>query len=118
MNTSSIANIIADENTESTIKNILKELKKCKKIIRGKKAVEKAIKRNKKGVILFNGNFSPLDLIIHIPILCEEKSLPYLFVKDRNVLRSASLKNNLTTCCFVEESENDKYKEIINFIKK
>jgi H/ACA ribonucleoprotein complex subunit 2 len=31
------------------------------------------------------GNISPIDVITHVPILCEEANIPYLYVSSKEV---------------------------------
>lgn len=33
-------------------------------------------------------NIAPMDVISHIPILCEEKGIPYIFVSSKVVIAS------------------------------
>ncbi|KAG6386396.1 hypothetical protein SASPL_124628 [Salvia splendens] len=48
---------------------------KCLK--RGVKEVVKSIRRGNKGICIIAGNISPIDVITHVPILCEEADIPY-----------------------------------------
>jgi H/ACA ribonucleoprotein complex subunit 2 len=31
------------------------------------------------------GNISPIDVITHVPILCEESNVPYIYVPSKEV---------------------------------
>jgi H/ACA ribonucleoprotein complex subunit 2 len=31
------------------------------------------------------GNISPIDVITHVPILCEEANIPYVYVPSKEV---------------------------------
>ncbi|GJM86713.1 hypothetical protein PR202_ga02598 [Eleusine coracana subsp. coracana] len=59
---------------------------KCLK--RGVKEVVKSIRRGNKGLCVIAGNISPIDVITHVPILCEEANIPYIYVpsKEANLL--------------------------------
>lgn len=37
------------------------------------------------------GNISPIDVITHVPILCEEANIPYVYVPSKEVSVSYSL---------------------------
>ena len=34
-------------------------------------------------VMILAANIAPMDVISHIPLLCEEKSIPYIFVSSK-----------------------------------
>ena len=51
---------------------------KAKQIRRGVKEVVKALKKETKGVCVIAGDISPIDVITHVPILCEEANVPYV----------------------------------------
>ncbi|CAI9775733.1 unnamed protein product [Fraxinus pennsylvanica] len=54
---------------------------KCLK--RGVKEVVKSIRRGNKGLCVIAGNISPIDVITHVPILCEEADIPYIYVTSK-----------------------------------
>ncbi|KAF5730228.1 H/ACA ribonucleoprotein complex subunit 2-like protein [Tripterygium wilfordii] len=56
---------------------------KCVK--RGVKEVVKSIRRGNKGLCVIAGNISPIDVITHVPILCEESEIPYIYVPSKEV---------------------------------
>ncbi|XP_020209885.1 H/ACA ribonucleoprotein complex subunit 2-like protein [Cajanus cajan] len=56
---------------------------KCLK--RGVKEVVKSIRRGQKGLCVIAGNISPIDVITHVPILCEEADIPYIYVPSKEV---------------------------------
>lgn len=33
------------------------------------------------------GNISPIDVITHVPILCEESDIPYIYVASKEVIQ-------------------------------
>ena len=55
---------------------------KAKQIRRGVKEVVKALKKETKGVCVIAGDISPIDVITHVPILCEEANVPYVYSKE------------------------------------
>lgn len=36
-------------------------------------------------VCIIAGNISPIDVITHVPILCEDKDIPYVYVSSKEV---------------------------------
>jgi ribosomal protein L7Ae-like RNA K-turn-binding protein len=56
---------------------------RSKNLRRGVKEVVKAIRKGETGVVLIAGDISPIDVIAHIPVLCEDSHLPYCFVPSK-----------------------------------
>lgn len=61
----------------------MRHLNREKELRRGVKDVVKAIKKGSKGVVVLAADVSPVDVISHIPVLCEENQIPYIFVRSR-----------------------------------
>ncbi|XP_031257286.1 H/ACA ribonucleoprotein complex subunit 2-like protein [Pistacia vera] len=72
---------------------------KCLK--RGVKEVVKSIRRGHKGLCVIAGNISPIDVITHVPILCEESDIPYIYVPSKEDLANAGATKRPTCCVLV-----------------
>ncbi|KAF6169088.1 hypothetical protein GIB67_038585 [Kingdonia uniflora] len=72
---------------------------KCLK--RGVKEVVKSIRRGNKGICIIAGNISPIDVITHVPILCEESEIPYVYVPSKEDLATAGATKRPTCCVLV-----------------
>ncbi|CAH9124805.1 unnamed protein product [Cuscuta epithymum] len=72
---------------------------KCLK--RGVKEVVKSIRRGHKGFYVIAGNISPIDVITHVPILCEEAEIPYVYVQSKEDLANAGATKRPTCCVLV-----------------
>ncbi|XP_052182997.1 H/ACA ribonucleoprotein complex subunit 2-like protein [Diospyros lotus] len=72
---------------------------KCLK--RGVKEVVKSIRRGNKGLCIIAGNISPIDVITHVPILCEEAEIPYIYVPAKEDLANAATTKRPTCCVLV-----------------
>ncbi|XP_066378219.1 H/ACA ribonucleoprotein complex subunit 2-like protein [Miscanthus floridulus] len=72
---------------------------KCLK--RGVKEVVKSIRRGNKGLCVIAGNISPIDVITHLPIVCEEANIPYVYVPSKEDLATAGTTKRPTCCVLV-----------------
>ena len=81
---------------------------KLKSIHRGVKECEKAIKKcppktaasgeiTAPGLVIIAADISPMDVIMHFPILCEEHGVPYLYVRSRADLGVAACTKRATS---------------------
>eukprot|EP00835_Amoeboradix_gromovi_P005115 NODE_451_length_8312_cov_0.348594.p3 type:complete len:132 gc:universal NODE_451_length_8312_cov_0.348594:599-994(+) len=108
--------IASPRATEKLNKKILKALKKgfkCYSLRRGVKEVNKALRKNEKGIVIIAANTTPLDLISHLPLWCEEKDIPYIFVDSKSELGDASQSNQGVVACMLttkgRKSADEKY---------
>lgn len=89
-------------------------MNKCLK--RGVKEVVKALRKSPipaanapiaipNGVVVLAGDISPMDVISHIPVLCEDHGIPYVFVTSRAELgMSAATKRPTSVTMVVPKS--------------
>ena len=71
--------------------------------------VVKALKKDTKGLCIIAGNISPIDVIAHVPILCEEKGVSYVYVPSKEDLGEASQTKRPTSIVLVTCA--DEFKE-------
>merc|ERR1712083_1061957 len=78
-------------------KKLSKKLYKCIKkgikhktyVRNGLKDVQSRIRKGEKGLVIFAGDVTPVDVMCHLPAVCEEKGLPYVFTPSRALLGQA-----------------------------
>lgn len=79
-----IAQPLADDKlTKRLFKLIKKSAAKKNKLQRGLKNVQTTIRKGGKGICVFAGDVTPIDIYCHLPIVCEDKSIPYCFVPSK-----------------------------------
>ena len=49
----------------------------------GLKDVQAQIRKGAKGIVVFAGDVTPIEVMCHLPAVCEEKSLPYIYTPSR-----------------------------------
>lgn len=100
--------------SDKLLKKSLKLVKKsCKyKIVkRGVKEVQKTLRKQMsqtkkkgssvKGLCFIAGDISPVDIISHLPCLCEDKEIPYVFIPSKKMLGEACKSKRPTSCLLV-----------------
>lgn len=60
------------------------------KLKRGTNEVTKIIERGQAKLVVIAEDVTPPEIVAHLPLLCDEKSVPYVFVSTRNELGAAS----------------------------
>lgn len=98
-----------------------------KQLKRGVKEVVKAIRKGQKGLVIIAGDISPIDVITHVPILCEDANIPYIYVPSKEDLGGAGSTKRPTSCLLVlpapprggvSEEESAKFKVSLDEVVK
>lgn len=81
------------------------------------KDVVKGVRKGEKGFVIIAGDISPIDVITHLPVLCEDQQVPYVFIPSKEDLGTAASTKRPTSCIMViAGKKNDKdfedYKEL------
>lgn len=82
----------------------------------GLKDVQTRIRKGESGIVIFAGDVSPLDIMCHLPGVCEDKDIPYVYVPSRKDLGAAlDVKRG---CLVVLIRPNSDYEEAFNELKE
>lgn len=52
-------------------------------------------------LVIIAGDLSPIDVISHLPVLCEDHSVPYAFVSSKLALGTAAATKRPTSCVLI-----------------
>lgn len=56
------------------------------------------------GIVILAADISPMDVISHLPVLCEDHGVPYIYVQSRAELGAAGSTKRPTSVVFITES--------------
>eukprot|EP00897_Mesotaenium_endlicherianum_P006075 jgi/Mesen1/5496/ME000276S04627 len=98
---SPIAKPLAGKKLSKKALKVVKKAAKTKQLKRGVKEVVKALRKGQKGLCLIAGDISPIDVITHLPILCEEADVPYTYVPSKEDLGTAGATKRPTSCMLI-----------------
>ena len=69
-------------------------------------------------MVIIAADISPIDVLSHLPILCEDKNVPYMYVRSRAEVGEACKTKRPTSCVMIckpdskkHESANESYAE-------
>eukprot|EP01137_Pigoraptor_chileana_P001881 Opistho-2@40058 len=116
---SAIANPIASKKLNKKVLKTVKKAAKAKSLRRGVKEVVKALRKGEKGLVVIAGDISPIDVITHVPILCEEAAIPYVYVPSKEELGTAGATKRPTSCVLVKTGADykDSFDECVTEVK-
>lgn len=116
---SPIAQPLASDKLAKKCLKLVKKASLSKQLRRGVKEVVKAIRKGEKGVMVIAGNITPADVISHIPVLCEENDIPYVYVPSKEELGVAGSTKRPTSCILVQcKDKNTEHKESYDEVQK
>ena len=98
---SKIAKPLAGKKSTKKVHKLVKKATQSKSIRRGVKEVVKALRKGEKGFCVIAGDISPVDVITHLPIMCEDRKIPYIYVHSKHDLGAAACTKRPTSCILV-----------------
>jgi large subunit ribosomal protein L7Ae len=76
------------------------------KIRVGTNEVTKSSERSEAKLVVMAEDVDPVEILVHVPMLCEEKRIPYLYVpKKQRLGQSAGLTKSAASVAIVEPGE-------------
>jgi H/ACA ribonucleoprotein complex subunit 2 len=107
---------------ESLTKKLLKLVKRASKVKtalkRGVKEVVKSARKDQPGLCIIAGDISPIDVITHLPILCEEKRIAYCYVHSKAALGAAAQTKRPTSCVMITPPSDFEHQESYDDLRK
>ncbi|KAI9845359.1 MAG: snoRNA-binding protein [Thelocarpon superellum] len=111
------ANPLADDKVQKKVLKSVKKAAKNKSLKRGVKEVVKSLRKSTMastnggtapGIAVLAADISPMDVISHIPVLCEDHGVPYIYVKSRAELGAAGSTKRPTSVVMVSPERGGK----------
>ncbi|MEM2876269.1 MAG: 50S ribosomal protein L7Ae [Candidatus Bathyarchaeia archaeon] len=87
-------------------------------IRKGTNETTKAIERGLAKLVLIAENVDPPEVVAHLPLLCEEKKIPYVYVPDKERLgKAGGINVSAAAACIINPGESsDLLKELTSRI--
>lgn len=78
----------------------------------------KTLNRGISEFIVMAADAEPLEIILHLPLLCEDKNVPYVFVRSKQALGRACGVSRPVIACSVTIKEGSQLKQQIQSIQQ
>jgi len=89
----------------------LEQARDTGKIKKGTNEVTKSVERGSAKLVLIGGDVTPPEIVMHLPMLCEEKKIAYLYVPKAEIGEAVGIHVPTAAACIVEEG---KAKELVS----
>ncbi len=97
---------VPPEVSEKAYQALKKARESGGKIRKGTNEVTKGVERGLCKLVLIAEDVDPPEVVAHLPLLCEEKKVPYLYVPSKKRLgEAAGIEVSAASACIVEPGE-------------
>lgn len=105
---------LADPNLTTKILNLVQQANNYHLLRRGANEATKTLNRNQSELIIMAADAEPLEILLHLPLLCEDKNVPYVFVRSKQALGRASGVQRSVVACSIVQADNSQLKTQIS----
>jgi len=98
--------------------NLVQQAHNYKQIRKGANEATKTLNRNQAELIVMAADAEPIEILLHLPLLCEDKNVPYVFVRSKNALGRACGVSRQVIACSILQQEGSQLKSQITGIQQ
>ena len=109
---------LASKSIQKDIFNTITRCSQLKKIKKGANEATKTLNRGISDLIVIAADVKPLEIVLHLPLLCEDKNVPYVFVESQRLLGRACGVSRPVIAASILNSTDEQLKENITKLKE
>ena len=109
---------LASKQIQKEIFNTITRCAQIKKIKKGANEATKTLNRGISDLIVIAADVKPLEIVLHLPLLCEDKNVPYVFVESQRLLGRACGVSRPVIAASILNSTDEQLKENITKLKE
>ncbi|KAJ1620159.1 13 kDa ribonucleoprotein-associated protein [Pavlovales sp. CCMP2436] len=108
---------LADVNAQVTIMDVVQQAANYKQLKKGANEATKTLNRGISELIVMAADAEPLEILLHLPLLCEDKNVPYVFVSSKQALGRACGVSRPVIACSITTNEGSQLKAQIQKLR-
>mmetsp|Transcript_30340 Transcript_30340/g.61788 ORF Transcript_30340/g.61788 Transcript_30340/m.61788 type:complete len:129 (+) Transcript_30340:87-473(+) len=108
---------LADAEMTVKILDLVQQASNYKQLKKGANEATKTLNRGISEFIVLAADAEPLEILLHLPLLCEDKNVPYVFVPSKVALGRACGVSRPVISCSVTSNEASNLKDQIQSMK-
>ncbi|GJJ14812.1 RNA binding protein snu13 [Clathrus columnatus] len=109
---------LADATLTNQILDLVQQASHYKQLKKGANEATKTLNRSIAEFIILTADTEPLEILLHLPLLCEDKNVPYVFVPSKVALGRACGVSRPVIAASVTTNEARELKSQIKSIKE
>jgi U4/U6 small nuclear ribonucleoprotein SNU13 len=92
----------ADNQMQKQILDLCNQSVLYKQLKKGANETTKSLNRGLADLVVLAADTEPLEIILHLPLLCEDKNVPYVYVsKQADLGRACGVSRNIVAACIL-----------------
>ncbi|KAK2193737.1 hypothetical protein NP493_7g05023 [Ridgeia piscesae] len=108
---------LADPQLTQRILELVQQASNYKQLKKGANEATKTLNRGIAEFIVMAADAEPLEILLHLPLLCEDKNVPYVFVRSKQALGRACGVSRPVISCSVTVNEGSQLTSQIQSIQ-
>jgi len=109
---------LADSTLSHSILDLVQQANNYKQVKKGANEATKTLNRGITELIVMAADTEPLAILLHLPLLCEDKNIPYVFVPNKAALgRACGVSRNVIAVSILSQ-EGSQIKSQIDNVKQ
>ncbi len=109
---------LADQALSTKILNLVQQAVNYKQMRKGANEATKTLNRGQSEFVVMAADAEPLEILLHIPLLCEDKNVPYVFVRSKQALGRACGVSRPVIAASITQNEGSQIKPQITTIQQ
>ncbi|KAF7248518.1 NHP2-like protein 1 [Varanus komodoensis] len=109
---------LADALLTKTLLDLVQQSCNYKQLRKGANEATKTLNRGIAEFIVMAADAEPLEIILHLPLLCEDKNVPYVFVRSKQALGRACGVSRPVIACSITIKEGSQLKPQIQSVQQ
>ncbi|XP_013681971.2 NHP2-like protein 1 [Brassica napus] len=109
---------LADSQLSITILDLIQQAAYHQQLKKGANEATKALNRGIAEIVVMATDVDPLDILLHLPLLAEDKNVPYVFVRSKQALgRACGVSRSVIACSVISNDEGGLFEKQIEHLK-
>lgn len=108
---------LANSDLTAAILELVQNAQNNKQLRKGANEVTKTLNRSVAEIVIIAGDADPIEIVMHLPLLCEDKNVPYIFIPSRAALGRACGVTRSVIACSITKKDGSRLKKPIDNLK-
>jgi U4/U6 small nuclear ribonucleoprotein SNU13 len=110
---------LSDSDLTVAILDLVQQASNYKQLKKGANEATKTLNRGISELIIMAADTEPLEILLHLPLLCEDKNVPYVFVPSKIALgRACGVSRPVVSCSILHNDASQLSAQIQNIRSK
>eukprot|EP01092_Planopodium_desertum_P009551 TRINITY_DN4098_c0_g1_i1.p1 TRINITY_DN4098_c0_g1~~TRINITY_DN4098_c0_g1_i1.p1 ORF type:complete len:148 (-),score=21.18 TRINITY_DN4098_c0_g1_i1:90-491(-) len=106
---------LASGALKDALHELVEQATNAKQLRKGANEVTKTLNRGQAAFIIMAADTEPLEILLHLPLLCEDKNVPYVYAPSKEALgRACGISRPVIACSILSNPKSLIHKQVEN----